>query len=723
MDTSHPLTTPGSGTPPVPLHRRPRARHAGLRRASVLAVLATVAAGLGPAVLGAPARADDGAPSLQLVTLTGPGTSAGGVDAADLLARQDAVLARVGSPTTTYRWTTALNGFAVELTPQQLVALDADPDVATVEANAVRDLASRRGAALASGQVDQPRAHGGAGVVIGIIDSGLAPESPLFAAVPGLGRAPEGFRGTCEVGEEWSSATCSRKVVASGWWVAGFGKDRVRASEHLSPRDAIGHGTQVASVAAGNAGASVRMQGRTVGQFGGIAPQARIAAYKACWGAPDPRDDGCATADLVSAIDRATADGVDVLNLSVAGPPDTDTVERALLGAAEADVVVVAAAGNDGREQYAAHASPWVTSVGASLGSVRQGRVAVAGGPTLTGASRSRRTSGPTRLVLGADVAAPGVRRRDAAQCRPGTLDAARTAGRAVFCERGGIGRIDKSDAVARADGVAMVLGNVRPGPVVDDFHAVPTVQLAAPDATRLLRWVRTHERTTVRMSGVAPSPAAGRTAAWSPSGDPRATAVKPDVVAVGDGVLGAVPGDRGWALFGGTSAASARVSGVAALLRSRHDWSAPVVRSVLATTAVPLGSDSVLRQGAGRAGADVTGARLALPVSTSRYREALETGSWADLNLSSVLVRGTGTVTRRVTNLGTRAEYFSAQAVGFARHRVQVTPLAARLSPGESATFRITVTGPAAGPVDDGWIRWRGARGSVTRVPVAITR
>ena len=88
------------------------------------------------------------------------------------------------------------------------------------------------------------------------------------------------------------------------------------------------------------------------------------------------------------------------------------------------------------------------------------------------------------------------------------------------------------------------------------------------------------------------------------------------------------------------------------------------------------------------------------------------------------MLLRGNGTVTRRVTNLGTRAEYFSAEALGFTRHRVRVAPLAARLAPGESATFRITVSGPATpGSVDDGWVRWRGARGSVTRIPVAITR
>ncbi len=307
--------------PAVPHHRRTRTPRAGLRRASVVAVLATVAAGLSAASISAPAVADgEGVPALRLVTLTGPGTSAGEAGAAGLLARQDAVLARVGSPATTYRWTTALNGFAAELTPEQVAAIEADPEVESVEANEVRAMTGRRGTALASGQVGQPRATGGAGVVIGVVDSGLAPESPLFAGVPGLGRAPEDFSGTCQEGEDWPASTCNRKVVASGWWVAGFGEDRIRSSEHLSPRDAVGHGTQVASVAAGNAGVSVRMQGRTVGQFGGIAPQARIAAYKACWGAPDPGDDGCATADLVSAIDRATADGVDVLNLAVAGP-------------------------------------------------------------------------------------------------------------------------------------------------------------------------------------------------------------------------------------------------------------------------------------------------------------------------------------------------------------------------------------------------------------------
>ncbi len=697
-------------------------------------VAGVVAGALAAGALHSPAAqaADADVPSLHLVTLTGPGTSAlrsSGTAAAHavLLARQDAVLASVDAPDTTYRWTTALDGFAVELTPEQVTTLETHNDVAEVEADEVRPMAGR----VTFSDVRFSRAAGsrsssgpgGAGVVIGFVDSGITPDSPLFADVPGLGTAPSSFSGVCATGEGWPSSTCSRKIVGAGWWVDGFGADRIRSSESLSAVDAVGHGTQVASVAAGNSDVSVLMNGRTMASFSGVAPRARVAPYKACWAAPDPADDGCSTADLVSAIDQATADGVDVLNVAVAGPTTTDTVERALLGAAEADIVVIGAAGNAGQSAYAAHVSPWVTTVGAARGNTLRGRVSIVGGPDFTGASRSRRGLGPVRLVLGADVAAAGARTRDARQCLPGTLDARKVADRAVVCLRGGdIGRVDKSEAVAQADGVAMVLVNDRRGAVIDDFHTVPTVQLGDVDGARLTRWVRRHDRTTVRVAGIGVERDAARAARWSAPGDARSTLLKPDVVALGEGVLGAVP--DAWAMFSGTSAASARVSGLAALLRAKHDWSAPVIRSVLTTTATPLPGASTLTQGAGRVRASLPTPGLALDIRPSRYREALEDLSWRDLNVSSITMRGGGTTTRRVTNLGNRAEYFSTQTLGFARHRVRTTPVALRLGPGESATVRITVTGAGStGRFDDGWIVWRGARGSQTRIPVAISR
>ena len=378
--------------------------------------------------------------------------------------------------------------------------------------------------------------------------------------------------------------------------------------------DDHGHGTQVASVAAGNAAVSVDVPGQPEGRFSGVAPRARIAAYKACWTAPDPDDDGCATADLVAAVDRAVHDRVDVLVLAVAGSEPGEALERALLGAAESGVVVVAAAGNDGRTSYAAHESPWVTTVGATTGPVRTGRLVLPGGPTVTGAMAATRGRHDVRLVAGADAVAEGASRAAARQCRDGALDAARVRGAVVLCERGGTARVAKSAAVRRADGVAMVLVNTRPGAVVADLHVVPTVHLRQDDGAAVAAWLRRHPQGRVDLLPDRSTPTGSarqaRVPAWSEPGDPSGAVLKPDLVATGTGVLAASPPSvRGlrWDLVGGTSVASARVAGLAASLLARHDWSAAEVRSALATTAAPVAATS-LRAGAGRAGSRARG-------------------------------------------------------------------------------------------------------------------
>jgi hypothetical protein len=674
--------------------------------------------------------------SLFLVTLTGTGASArdGGTARAfreSALAEQDATLAAVGAGAPVYRWTTALNGYAVRLTAAQARDLAGDPAVATVEPDSVRRLAvaAPGGAATAA---DYPRV-GGAGVVIGLVDSGLWPDSPLFADVRGLGRSARDFRGRCETGAGWADDVCDDKIVGAHWFVDGFGVDRVRSGARLSPLDDDGHGTLIASIAAGNAGVSVKVPGQRAGLYAGAAPQARLAVYKACWTAPDPRDDGCSSADLVTAIDRAVADRVDVLNLSVDGPTDpragVDTVERALLGAAEADVVVVTAAGNRGTRAYAAHASPWVTSVGGTTGTTRRGAV-VAPGLRLAGAMAARTAVRPTRLVLGARVASSGATASQSRFCQPGSLDAALVSGRIVVCERGRIGRVDKSEAVVRADGVGMVLVNTSRGQATADFHSVPTVHLTKDDGHRLVRWVRAHPGRLVQLRPDGVQRAPERLVAWTSSGDPRGSFVKPDLVATAVGVLGAIPPShlgRRWDLGSGTSVAAARTSGVAAALLSRHDWSAAEVRSAIATTAGDVAGDpSLLRLGAGRTRArpaDRPGLVFRVPVGD--YRAWLEGDLDATaLNTPSVLLQGTGSVTRTVTNVGTRAMYFSSTATGFGRHQVSVTPAAISLAPGESTTFTVRVAGSAGPqPLDDGWVTWRGANGNRVRIPVVIVR
>ncbi|MGD9959148.1 S8 family serine peptidase [Nocardioides sp.] len=692
---------------------RPSGLVGSLRRAGAVAtVTAALTSGLATATLAAPATPATDSPVLYLVTLEGGGASShrglfnGAFHTAVLESRQDRVLDAVGAGDPVYRWTTALNGVAVPLTAGQARALAATPGVVSVERNAVRRVAATPSrATLPTGS--PARATGGAGVVIGIVDSGLDEGNPLFTPVPAVGRS---------------------KVVRSRWFIHGFGEDNVRSTSALSPADDTGHGTLVASVAAGNSGVSVRVGAQSFGAYAGTAPSARIAVYKACWSAPDPSDDGCATADLVTAIDRATADGVDVLNLAVAGASTLDTVDRALLGATEGGVFVAAAAGNNGRDHYAAHPVPWVTTVGAVTGPIQGGTISWKGG-SLSGAMSSQR-SVRAGIVQGRDIAAPAATRNQAAQCLPGSLDAGRAAGRIVVCERGTIGRVDKSSTVALADGVGMVLTNPRGSDLHADFQRVPTLHLTAADARQLRARLRAHPATRATLR---PGPSVGdaaRVTRWSATGDPRGDLVKPDLTATGVDVLGAVPPGAGspthWSLYSGTSVATAQVSGEAAVLVAQHPrWSPARVRSALMTTARTLpGDQSSLGQGAGRVrtqGAARPG--LVYDLRPSAYRRYLSGEiEGRDLNLPSIMVAGAVVVRRTVTNVGPRAMYYSVRARGLRTHRVSITPVAVRLAPGASRTFTVRITGTDQRRVDSGWITWRGANGISVRIPLVIS-
>jgi minor extracellular serine protease Vpr len=710
-------------------------RHPGRRRAAVVLAAALATAALAPpagsSTMPSAATDTDTDTDLYLVTLTGPGTSRtsgvlpGGVLSLWMTSAQDQVLASVGAGEPVYRWTTALSGVAVRLTGDQAAQLAADPRVALVEPDRVLQLAGSPTASRTATVGAAGPARGGAGTVIGFVDSGISPEGPVFADGPGLGPAPSGFAGECRTAPDWPASACTSKVVGAQWFVDGFGADRVRDASSMSARDDVGHGTAVASVAAGNSGLVARVRGQQLGTFAGVAPDARIAAYKACWTAPDPDDDGCSAADVVTAVDRATADKVDVLNVSVAGTstrdPAEDTVQRALLGAAEADIVVVAAAGN-GRGA-AAYAAPWVTTVGATTGEVRRGLVVRSGASGLRGVTSSGRTVGPARLVVGADVGTAAVSPRESRLCAPGSLDAAQVAGRIVLCERGGVARTDKSLAVRQADGVGMVLANRVAGMLHPDLHAVPTVHVDAAAGRSLLRWLgrRPAGRVTLRSQGVYE--VAPRVAGWSRTGDLGSGVVAPDVLAVGSGALAADrPGGNGsrWQLVSGTSVSAAQVSGAAALLRAGHRWSAVAVRSALTGTALPVAGRRTGGAGLVRPG-QAFAAPLGVLVADTDYRAWLD-GRRTELGTGPlVLGPDRRTATRTVTNLSRRTQTFAARVVGL--DRLQVGSQSLTLVPGESGTVTLRIDGQLSSGLA-GVVEWRSSHGGpVVRWSVVVAR
>jgi subtilisin family serine protease len=94
----------------------------------------------------------------------------------------------------------------------------------------------------------------------------------------------------------------------------------------ISPASSLRHGTAMAGIIAAVANNHIGIVG--------IAPQAQIEVFAACWQqAPDADAASCNTFTLAQALAGAIASGAPLVNLSIAGPPDpllTALVQHAL---------------------------------------------------------------------------------------------------------------------------------------------------------------------------------------------------------------------------------------------------------------------------------------------------------------------------------------------------------------------------------------------------------
>lgn len=107
------------------------------------------------------------------------------------------------------------------------------------------------------------------------------------------------------------------------------------------------------------------MYGIANGTARGGAPGARLAIYKACWFG------FCGDADVLSAMDDAISDGVDVISMSLGpSPPQPIYFNNAIsigsFHAFQKGVVVSASAGNSFFPSTATNVAPWILTVAAS---------------------------------------------------------------------------------------------------------------------------------------------------------------------------------------------------------------------------------------------------------------------------------------------------------------------------------------------------------------------
>eukprot|EP01018_Ginkgo_biloba_P041043 Gb_30209 [translate_table: standard] len=175
-------------------------------------------------------------------------------------------------------------------------------------------------------------------VIIGVLDTGIWPESPSFGD-HGMGDVPFRWKGECEEATAFNSSLCNKKLIGARFFNKGYLAQNGTIDpmiDYNSTRDFDGHGSHTSSTAAGNYVSNVDFFGYAKGS------------------------------DVLAGKDRAMRDGVDVLSLSLgfdAPPYFKDIIALGAFAAIERGIIVVCSAGNNGPLHNGA---PWIFTIGSN---------------------------------------------------------------------------------------------------------------------------------------------------------------------------------------------------------------------------------------------------------------------------------------------------------------------------------------------------------------------
>lgn len=577
----------------------------------------------------------------------------------------------------------------------------------------------------------------GAGMKVGIIDTGVDFSNPMFSD-PTLA-PPPGF-------PKGDPSLANGKVIVAEFFqsVADAGDGNADPG-HRTAQDLVGHGSHSAGVAAGSR-VDLSGFGRRAITVAGVAPKAWIGSYRIF--APRAFDD-----NIIAAIEAAVQDGMDVINMSFGGDPIGDPLRdpiiRATQNAIAAGVVATVSAGNSGPEPSTVGypgAAPDAITVGATsnahygisslgiltsaAGSAVPGNLAsITGGAcadacTLPGSP----TSAPMLDVDLVDGQLPGI----ACTALPGgSLN-----GRIALVQRGTCTFAVKGQNVRAAGAIGMVIYN-SDDPAVSNsgdqiFNpalspaSVPTLLIRRSDGLALKSFLGggSTAESVVWMLGAAPPgtpPFVGpftpdRLTSFSSRGPTPTLAIKPDLTTVGADSYAPFQDDSadgenrfpapdphrgqsamfdasGFGFAGGTSFSAPRIAGAAALVRQKHPaWTPDLVKAALTETASRpadsgrIGSEGVMARGAGDIdlAAAATVESLVLPTNASFGRVTTEN---LPLTLSKEFA---------LKNLSSAAVTYSVEAersAGDTFVTAEVVPASLTLGPGEEKTLTLRVT------------------------------
>ncbi|MDV6012794.1 S8 family serine peptidase [Haloechinothrix sp. LS1_15] len=494
----------------------------------------------------------------------------------------------------------------------------------------------------------------------------------------------------------------TQRVVA-GWDFVGDDfdaghPDTLEPQPNPDPMDCHGHGTHVAGIVGAE------------GEVTGVAPDVEFGAYKV-FGC-----DGITTADvMIAAMERALADDMDVLNMSIGSAfswPQYPTA-KASDELVRQGMVVVASIGNSGANGVYSSGAPGLGEQVIGVASYENSHISVhtaEANPSGEPVPYMPMSEAPEPPTTGTSAELVDVGR--ACVESEGDELTGDPYARVALIERGACTFDEKYAAAmdAGAEGVVIYnnVGGMFAGGGITDRGGF-AIGISDTDGAHLRELLDGDEPVTLSWTedqAEVPNPNGGLISSFSSYGMSPDLDLKPDIGAPGGLIRSTYPMHRGeYATVSGTSMSSPHVAGAAALLLEAHpDLRAPEVRTVLQNSANPtewwgnpdLGVlDNVHRQGAGML--DVPAAVESTTILRPGKLAVGESATGSDRHRFRIVNNGSEPATYRMWHapaLGTHGSTFTPE-FNSAYAQVTFRQDEVTVQPGRSAIVHVTITAP----------------------------
>ncbi|TYG69089.1 hypothetical protein ES288_D05G203200v1 [Gossypium darwinii] len=508
-----------------------------------------------------------------------------------------------------HNYKSGFSGFAAHLSAEEARSIAEKPGVVSVFPDPVLQLHTTRSWDFLKYETSvmiesNPRSDSNStDAIIGILDTGIWPESESFNDET-MGPIPLRWNGTCANGQDSSTFNCNKKIIGARSYGAGENKSR-------TPRDMMGHGTHVASTAAGVEVKDVSYYGLAAGTAKGGSPGSRLAIYQVF-----SSQNGSQGSTVLAAFDDAIADGVDVLSLSFGSSSFleqefiNDPIALGAFHAVQNGITVVCSAGNDGPNPGSVvNSAPWILTVAATtIDRVFESDVVLGNNKVIKGTGinfASIQNSPVYPIIYAKSAKKSGVDENATRNCEPNSMDQEIIKGKIVVCDNEDslYPQRNKQDEVKKLGGIGVILIDDELRGVAFNFGTFPMTVISSKDGAKVLSYINSTKNpvatilpTTAR-TNYKPAPTIAYFSSRGPSTIPK-NILKPDIAAPGVNILAAWIGNdtvqtlKGkdpplYNVLSGTSMACPHVSGIAAAVKSRNPtWSPSVIRSAIMTTA-----------------------------------------------------------------------------------------------------------------------------------------